>query len=113
MRENAVNQLASYVDALRPIIYINHFDFHVVDELIAQVAGPDTHCMTFDNALGMVSFRDGHPLNALGEAYDLEHFLLATMEDGFQSPTFLILKDVHGVLADPKIIRTFTRFFNV
>lgn len=31
-------KLAAYVAALRPIIYINHFDSHAVDALIASIA---------------------------------------------------------------------------
>jgi hypothetical protein len=34
------NKLASYIYALRPIIYINHFDFSAVDALIQEVV-PD------------------------------------------------------------------------
>jgi len=32
-------RLASYLDALRPIIYINNFDFNAVDELIKEAVG--------------------------------------------------------------------------
>ena len=109
MRQGAVDQLASYVDALRPIIYINHFDFHAVDGLIAQVAGEGIRCVAFDHALGMVDFRDGHPLDPPGEACDLEAFLLRTLEEGFRRPTFLILRDVHGDLAEPKVIALLRR----
>ena len=37
MNINAENKLASYIDALRPIIYINHFDFCIVDNLLKRV----------------------------------------------------------------------------
>ena len=36
MKRSAENILASYIDALHPIIYINHFDFKVIDAAIAQ-----------------------------------------------------------------------------
>lgn len=32
--------LASYVDALYPIIYINHFDFNVIDDLSQEHCRP-------------------------------------------------------------------------
>ena len=38
MKRPTVNILASYVDALYPIIYINHFDFIVIDDAIKQIA---------------------------------------------------------------------------
>ena len=34
MKRSTVNILASYIDALHPIIYINHFDFKVIDDAI-------------------------------------------------------------------------------
>ena len=37
MKRSAENILASYIDALHPIIYINHFDFKVIDAAIAHV----------------------------------------------------------------------------
>lgn len=38
MRNRAKDLLASYIDALYPIIYINHFDFKVIDEIILDIA---------------------------------------------------------------------------
>ena len=38
MKSELQNKLLSYVNALRPIIYINHFDHHLADELIESVA---------------------------------------------------------------------------
>ena len=37
MIQSITERLASYVDALRPIIYINHFDFKVVDDEINKI----------------------------------------------------------------------------
>ena len=39
---NFSTKLAAYVAALRPIIYINHFDSHSVDSLIASIAEKGT-----------------------------------------------------------------------
>ena len=38
MKMNARDLLASYIDALYPIIYINHFDFKVIDGIISDIA---------------------------------------------------------------------------
>ena len=34
MKRSTVNILASYIEALHPIIYINHFDFKVIDNYL-------------------------------------------------------------------------------
>lgn len=99
MRSDVTSVLASYVDALRPIIYINHFDFRVIDNAIKEIAG-GVKCLEFNNALGMVSFDGGSPMRQ----YSLEEFLDATWGDGFDQPTFLILKDIHDQLSDPKVV---------
>ncbi len=99
MRRSTVNMLASYIDALRPIIYINHFDFKVIDDTIFQV-GKDVNCVEFNNAFGLVDFKTKSPMMEC----DLEQFLKITMDDGFERDTFFILKDIHSQLNDPKII---------
>ena len=104
MRESAVHVLASYIDALHPIIYINHFDFKVIDDAIACV-GRDVKCLEFNNALGLIDFRTKCPMYEC----DLEGFLEMTMDDGFEKDTFLILKDVHNELNNPRVISLLKR----
>lgn len=99
MKRGTVNILASYIDALHPIIYINHFDFKVIDDAIALV-GENVKCVEFNNALGLVDFNTKSPM----QECDLEHFLKLTMDDGFEQETYIVLKDVHGELNNPKII---------
>lgn len=99
MKRSTVNILASYIDALHSIIYINHFDFKVIDEAIAHV-GEQVKCVEFNNALGLVDFRTKSPK----QECDLEEFLKLTMDDGFEQETFIVLKDIHGELNNPKII---------
>lgn len=104
MKRSTVDILASYIDALRPIIYINHFDFKVIDNAIAQI-GESAKCVEFNNALGLVDFKTKSPM----QECDLEQFLKLTMDDGFENDTFLVLKDVHGELNNPKIIALLKR----
>ena len=99
MKRSTVNILASYIDALHPIIYINHFDFKVIDDAIARV-GEDVKCVEFNNALGLVDFKTKSPM----QECDLEQFLKLTMDDGFEQETFIVLKDVHSEINNPKII---------
>lgn len=104
MKRSTVELLASYIDALHPILYINHFDFKVIDEAIAQIDA-SAKCVEFNNALGLVDFATKAPM----QPCDLEQFLKLTMDDGFEGTTFLILKDVHNQLGDPKIIALLKR----
>ena len=91
MQSNAVDILTSYVDALHPIIYINHFDFKVIDDVISKVS-KTAKKVEFNNALGFVDFKDKHPMLDAS----LENFLKQVMDYGFDKETFVILKDVHN-----------------
>ena len=95
MKSELQNKLLSYVNALRPIIYINHFDHHLADELIESVA-TGTKCYTFTNS-GIFA---GKELLSL-EDNSLEGFLynqLVTLEEAdANNPkhVFIIIKDAH------------------
>ena len=104
MNDTVINQLASYVDALYPIIYIKHFDFTVIDKAISQI-DPSVKCIEFNNALGLVDFKTKCPLKECS----LEEFLKTTMDEGYDQPTFLVLKDIHEQLDDPKVIALLKR----
>ena len=99
MKEKAIRLLSSYVDALHSIIYINHFDFQVIDEVIAEI-GKDVKIIEFNNALGLLDFKTKSPMKECL----LEDFLRLTMDDGYEQETFLVLKDIHNSLNDPTII---------
>ncbi len=104
MKRSTVNILSSYVDALHSIIYINHFDFKVIDEAIFQ-AGRNVRFVEYNNALGMIDFKNKSPMLEC----DLEHFLGLVMDEGFEKETFIILKDIHGELKNPRIIALLKR----
>lgn len=104
MRRNTIDLLASYVDALHPIIYIHHFDFRVIDEAIAQVCENAT-CIEYNNALGCVNFKTKSPEYDC----DLEQFLTLNVDAGYEHETFLILKDIHGQLKEPNVISLLRR----
>ena len=104
MKQNTVDMLASYVDAIHPIIYINHFDFKVIDEALLQV-GKNAKFVEYNNALGLVDFQNKSPMMEC----NLEQFLRLIMDDGFDGETFIILKDVHEELNNQKIIALLKR----
>ena len=104
MRKTSEDILASYIDALRPIIYINNFDKIVVDKTIESIA-QGVNIVEFDNALGALAFKTKTSMMEC----DLEHFLKTCREDGFEQETFILLRDIHNHLEDSKIIALLKR----
>lgn len=104
MKKGAESLLASYVDALYPIIYINHFDFKVIDDTLSKI-GESVNIVEFNNALGIVNFSTKNPMMECS----LEKFLLNTMDEGYERQTFIVLKDIHNALDDPKVIALLKR----
>lgn len=104
MKKETIDILASYVDALHPIIYINHYDYKVIDEAITAVR-EDAQCIEFNNALGIVNFDTKSPEFDC----DLEQFLLNNIDSGYECNTFFILKDVHDQIRNPKIVALLRR----
>lgn len=99
MRKTSEDILASYVDALHPIIYINHFDFVVIDKALQNIA-QGRKIVEFNNALGAIDFQNKSPMMDC----ELEQFLKISMDDGFAQNTFIVLKDIHNQLEDCKVI---------
>lgn len=91
------DQLAAYIDALRPIIYINHFDFEKIDRIIERAVGP-VKIYEFNNAFGQVDFRTKAPV--CPRPISLRD-MLSLFIDGPQN-CVLILRDVHCFLEKPE-----------
>jgi AAA+ superfamily predicted ATPase len=98
MELNATQKLSSYVDALRPIIYIHSFDFQAVDSLIAA-ASKDVTIYEYNEADGYVDFAT----KASKQSYGLIEFL-ALLDSNEAKKVFIVLKDVHQQLNNPAII---------
>jgi AAA+ superfamily predicted ATPase len=104
VKKSAENRLASYIDALHPIIYINHFDFKVIDDIIGRI-GQGVNIIEYNNALGIVDFKNKSPKMECS----LEKFLIDFMDEGYEKQTFIVLKDIHDYLNEPKIIALLKR----
>lgn len=108
MKKTAREILASYVEALYPIIYINHFDFKVIDDIIASIAG-DRKIVEYNNGLGFVDFKTKSAMSAMQEC-GLTEFLKHVKDDGYDQDDgydhsmLIVLKDVHNQLDDPAVI---------
>jgi ATP-dependent 26S proteasome regulatory subunit len=91
-------KLVNYVDALRPLIYINYFDFQAVDKLIASI-GKGFKIHEYNEADHYLDFTSKAPL----QKYDLKTFL-ALFDTNEPQKSFIVLKDIHHHLNDPEIL---------
>lgn len=99
MKNSARDLLASYIDALYPIIYINHFDFKVIDDIISSIAD-GRKMIEYNNGLGIVDFKT----KSMMKECDLFNFLKLVKDDGYEHPMFIVLKDVHSRLDNPEVV---------
>lgn len=92
--------LSLYVQALRPILYIDDFDFYSIDNEIEELAkNCHAEIKEFSMGYGEIHFRKS---NAKFEQYqNLLDFLELHENDGFDKNVFILLKDVHSLL-DPQ-----------
>lgn len=99
MKDSARDLMASYIDALYPIIYINHFDFKVIDEIITDITD-NRKIVEYNNGLGIVDFKTKSTMKEC----DLYNFLNLVKDDGYEHAIFIVLKDVHSQLDKPEIV---------
>ena len=112
MNNDTFDSLVSYVETLNPIIYINHFDFVMIDSKITEVGeeiGGRVKYIEFNNALGIVDFKTKRKMLEC----DLVKFLNFALDDVFNDETYdeiyIVLKDVHSELNNPKVIALMKR----
>lgn len=104
-------RLGSYMDALRPIIYIEKSDFAFVDELISEACAdaPEVDICEYNHASGLVHFKTKMPLhesatgNQASPVQKLAAALSVYVTDEIDD-SVLVLKDVHEELRDPVIL---------
>ncbi|WP_156298853.1 AAA family ATPase [Streptobacillus canis] len=98
-KESPTYLLRSYVEALFPIIYINHFDFKYVDELIEK-ANLNKDIIEYIEGLGVVDSKT----RILENEISLVDFLKTIKEFGYENDNVIILKDVHNSLNNIEVI---------
>lgn len=96
--------IASYVDALHPIIYINHFNSKDTDDILKDI-GEGRNILEYNNALGEINFENKSPQNLC----TLIEFLNQARQDGYEKETFIVLKDIHNDLENPQVIALLKR----
>lgn len=113
MNEIVKKELYTIVELNRPIIYIEQTDFHMVNKAIKNIAkkleeenNESVKCYEFNNALGLLNFKTQ---STMDNNVTLENFLQNTIDDGYDDTVFIVLKDIHDQLSDPKIISLLKR----
>ena len=95
---NSVNRLTSYIEALRPILYIQTFDFYSFDNIISEISD-NVDVYEYNEGLGYVNFRT----KKQESDYSLEQFL-KLFQNQQKKQVYLLLKDIHKQLEDTKVI---------
>ncbi len=103
MKNELEEKLISYVEAERPIIYINTFDFNNFDKILIDVTKNEKAQMyEFNEGLGCVDFNTKNRID--GMLTNAEEFLQFVLELSSKNQNYIILKDFHENLQDKKII---------
>lgn len=89
-----MENLSTYIAALRPILYIQNSDFRAIDDEIAKVAG-NIPVYEFVNGLGHVDFKSKvvKEVNDIG----LTAFLNKYKDAAYDKQLFLVLKNIHSL----------------
>ena len=101
--------LGQYMKALRPIIYINHFDFESVDRIIEKVGityfeRRGYNIVEFSESGGWVDFKTKNTHDS--SITDLAEFLQLFNTDQFNNnkkETIVVLKEIHESLRDKRV----------
>ncbi|WP_300755254.1 AAA family ATPase [uncultured Brachyspira sp.] len=103
-------KLASYIYALRPIIYINHFDFEKIDKIIFDVSNGYEVYEWVNNNLTYKWIKDEEEDRIIKcpqeTSTDIKSFLKTNQDTDRER--FIILKNINYYLRDPQILSWLT-----
>lgn len=97
------NQIVTYTDAKRPILYINHYDYKEIDKMIEEGAKRIGDVKIFEyRSIGEVDFKTKEVLKE--EKVDLFKFLDKNYVQGMFGKVFLVLKDVDKEIKNSEVL---------
>ncbi|WP_293960805.1 SUMF1/EgtB/PvdO family nonheme iron enzyme [uncultured Fusobacterium sp.] len=97
------NQIVTYTDAKRPILYINHYDYKEIDKMIEEGAKKIGDVKIFEyRSIGEVDFKTKEVLKE--EKGDLFKFLDKNYVQGMFGKVFLVLKDVDKEIENSEVL---------
>lgn len=98
---NAKDSFISYIEANRPIIYVDTFDFNAFDMTIKSIKDSfGAKICEYIDGLGMVDFKH----KSVKLEIDAYNFLKQQLEPPFKEHKFIILRDFSEYLKDSKIV---------
>ena len=97
------NQIVTYTEAKRPILYINHYDYKEIDKMIEEGAKKIGDVKIFEyRSIGEVDFKTKEVLKE--EKVDLFKFLDKNYVQGMFGKVFLVLKDVDKEIENSEVL---------
>ena len=98
---NAKDSFISYIEANRPIIYVDTFDFNAFDMTIESIKDSfGAKICEYIDGLGIVDFKH----KSVKLEIDAYNFLKQQLEPPFKEHKFIILRDFSEYLKDSKIV---------
>lgn len=109
MRQSVKNEIISSIESTNPLIYINHFDSYLFNNLIQDIA-EDASIYEYTDALG-VKYGISNPFNDI----DLISFLkeLPDIIFDLEKDLVVILNDIHNDLDKPEVIALLKYLSNI
>lgn len=106
MRNELKEKLIEYIEALRPIIYINHFDFKKIDKIIFDVSSGYKVYEWVNSNLTYERTKDEEEDKIIKKydnvVGDLKSFL--KLNHNTRHKYFIVLKNINEYLKDPEVI---------
>lgn len=100
------NEILSYVNALRPIIYINHFDFEKIDKIIFNASKEENYKVYewLNNEITYIWEKDDDKIIKYpkDDPSDIKSFL--KIRRTTSQKRFIVLKNINEYLKDPEVI---------
>lgn len=97
------NQIVTYTEAKRPILYINHYDYKEIDKMIEEGAKKIGDVKIFEyRSIGEVDFKTKEVLK--DEKGGLFTFLDKNYVQGMFGKVFLVLKDVDKEIENSEVL---------
>ena len=107
MATKKAQELRDLLDSFRPILYVNDFDFHAVDELIREAIPEREWLVEYNNSKGEADFETKMPRHERATERPCSEKLAGFLDEYIiDLPTrkVLVLKDVHGEIGLPEIV---------
>lgn len=102
MNDNLKEKLISYIDAGFPIIYINSFEEGKVDEIINKISN-NREVLEWNGSNGLINFKTRYTY-VQEEFSELVQVLDILKNDGELDRKLLVIKDMHTLIKDTRII---------